>query len=101
MPYSYIWEYRVHPDKVQEFEQLYGPEGGWAELFRQYKGYRQTLLLKDQDTPLRYLTIDIWDSKAAFEAFRAESRDAFSKLDEKGEQCTIVEKSLGDFEISD
>jgi hypothetical protein len=31
--YTYIWEYQVRPDRVDEFERLYGPQGEWSGLF--------------------------------------------------------------------
>ena len=57
-----------------EFEQVYGPEGEWAAFFRRGAGYIGTELLRDIETPGRYLVVDRWESAEAYNAFVAEHR---------------------------
>ena len=52
-----------------EFERAYGPDGEWAEFFRGGRGYVGTELLKDVETPGRYLLIDRWESRDAYNEF--------------------------------
>ena len=41
-----LWTYRIEPGWAALFEAIYGPEGDWAQLFRQAHGYRGTELLR-------------------------------------------------------
>jgi hypothetical protein len=68
--YIYIWEFHVLTRFQDAFERHYGPNGAWAELFRLSPDYIETLLLKDQSHPGRYVTVDRWGSKIAYLTFR-------------------------------
>lgn len=70
--YAYLWEFHVRAESRDEFERHYGPEGSWAALFRRAPGYLGTHLLRDRATDGRYLTIDRWQSEAAYRAFHAQ-----------------------------
>jgi heme-degrading monooxygenase HmoA len=54
---------------AESFEQAYGPEGEWAQFFRDARGYIGTELLRDVETPGRYVVIDRWESSDAYNAF--------------------------------
>ena len=97
-PYVYIWTFEVAPENAAEFERVYGRGGEWVALFRGASGYRSTQLLRDRDRPGRYITIDTWDSIAAFEAFRAANAAAFEALDRQCEALTSGESLVGRFE---
>jgi heme-degrading monooxygenase HmoA len=62
-----------------EFEQVYGPEGEWAEFFKGARGYVGTELLRDVEHPRRYLVVDRWDSREAYNAFVEEHRDDYMR----------------------
>lgn len=96
--YTYIWEFLVEPARVGEFERAYGPDGDWVALFRQAPGYIGTLLLRDPSNPLRFLTIDRWQSAAAYHSFRARFAREFAQLDERCERLTTREASLGHYD---
>lgn len=68
--YAYLWEFQVDPDFETEFVRQYGPAGTWAQLFRQSPDYIETLLLKDNQVPGRYLTLDRWRSETGYLAFK-------------------------------
>ena len=93
--YTYLWEFRIEPASRAEFERHYGPNGVWIELFRQSSGYIETLLLRDRTDPLRYLTIDRWESKEAYEEFRARCSKEFELIDERCAKLTVTETPLG------
>lgn len=97
-PYLYIWKFQVAPDKESEFQRVYGPEGQWVQLFRQGKGYRQTLLLKDLDAPGTYTTVDMWESEAAYKVFKEVFGAEFEALDRACEDLTESEMLVGRFE---
>jgi heme-degrading monooxygenase HmoA len=95
-PFTYIWAYRVPPERVDEFRSLYGPDGPWVRLFRQAPGYLDTVLYRDRNDGARYLTIDRWESEEAFRDFRARFAEDFDRLDSDGEHLTLEETPLGE-----
>ena len=97
-PYVYIWEFQVRTGGESEFELHYGPGGSWVRLFRTAPGYLETVLLRDLTQPQRYLTIDRWESEAAYRAFREASAADFDALDELCEALTVSERELGRFD---
>jgi heme-degrading monooxygenase HmoA len=62
-----------------EFERAYGAEGDWAQFFRSGRGYIGTELLRDVETPGRYLVVDRWESADDYNAFAAEHRDEYMR----------------------
>ena len=60
-----------------EFERVYGPEGEWAEFFRRGRGYVGTELLRDIENPGRYLVVDRWESRDAYQEFVRLHRDEY------------------------
>lgn len=68
MPNNFIviWQYRVKPEKAQEFLEAYGPDGEWVRLFHESPGYIGTELLCDSDNQHTFVTIDRWESARAF-----------------------------------
>lgn len=95
--YTYIWEFQVSAELQAEFEQCYGPDGAWVQLFREASGYIDTLLLKDRVVSGRYLSLDSWQSEAAYLAFREQYSLQYSQLNLACERLTLAEHSLGTF----
>lgn len=93
--FSYIWEYRVRADTEAEFLQHYRPDGTWARLFGRAPGYLGTQLLHDLNEPGRYVTVDRWETEAAFRSFRERFAKEFEELDRRCEALTVHERSLG------
>jgi heme-degrading monooxygenase HmoA len=60
-----------------DFERAYGPDGEWDEFFRGGTGYVGTELLRDVETPGRYLVVDRWESRDAYQAFVDAHRDEY------------------------
>src|SRR5262249_54150459 len=92
-----LWTYRVEPQWADLFEAIYGPDGDWAQLFRQAPGYRGTELLREGDG--RYATIDRWDNGTDFRLFKANFAEAYALLDERCEALTEEEQFIGEFEV--
>jgi len=68
---------------TDEFEKVYGPDGEWAEFFRAGAGYVGTELLRDLEIPGRYLVLDRWESRDAYNAFvEANSDEYMRRVDE-------------------
>jgi len=95
-----VWEFRVKAGKRREFEQVYGPSGAWAKLFRNGKGFIRTELIRNLETARRYLTIDVWDSRETYLRFKRENRAAYGVIDEKCESLTEAERLIGTFQVS-
>lgn len=95
--YSYIWEYIVAADSIDEFEKLYGASGAWVELFRRADGYVRTELHRDRNHPGRYITVDYWASSKDHANFRTYFAREFEELDRFGENLTESESFLGEF----
>jgi heme-degrading monooxygenase HmoA len=109
--FAVIWEYEVNAGAEAAFEALYGAEGAWVALFREYDGYVGTELLRREDGPLperpplerpplqrRYLTIDRWVSAAAYEAFLTAAKPRYAQIDAQGDALTSAEHRIGRFQ---
>lgn len=95
--YTYLWEFLIAPEQLREFRRIYGPGGDWAVLFRQSPGFLETLLLQDAADPLRFLTIDRWESVDAYRDFRARFAREYAALDARCRHLTIRETDLGEY----
>jgi heme-degrading monooxygenase HmoA len=96
--HAVVWSYRVAPGRDAEFERLYGADGAWAQLFRRSTDYLGTDLYRDTRQPDRYLTVDRWTSRAAYEAFLQAARADYAALDARGDALTVEETRLGALE---
>jgi heme-degrading monooxygenase HmoA len=81
-----------------EFERVYGPEGEWAHFFRGGRGYVGTELLRDVETPGRYLVVDRWESRDAYNDFAAANRDEYMRRVDETAFHWSSELRLGTFE---
>lgn len=72
-----VFSYEVR--EPEGFERAYGPEGEWSSFFRRGRGYIGTELLRDVETPGRYLVVDRWESAEAYNAFAAEHREEYMR----------------------
>ena len=95
--FTTIWEYEVPEARRAEFEATYGGEGEWVRLFRRAPGFRETVLLRSVSSPLTYVTLDRWASRAAYEEFRIVHAAAYAALDEVTAGLTLAERHLGTF----
>ena len=91
-----LFQYDARDDA--EFEQVYGPEGEWSQFFRTGAGYVGTELLRDVETPGRYLVIDRWESREAYNAFVETNRDAYMRRVDETAFHYERELRLGTFE---
>lgn len=98
MRYTYLWEFHVDRTRKDAFERHYGPRGPWVALFRQAPGFIETLLLRDPANPLRYVTVDRWQSAEAYRTFRSTFAVSYAELDAHCQQLTTKELALGHFD---
>ena len=95
--YTYLWEFVVESEHVDDFERHYGPQGSWVQLFRQAAGYIDTLLLRDSTNPQRFITIDRWENEEAYREFRTEFSQQYATLDRLCENLAMRETLIGEF----
>src|SRR5205085_7845930 len=77
-----------------EFERVYGPDGEWATFFRTGRGYVGTELLRDLEQPGRYLVVDRWETRDAYNDFVETRREEYMRrVDE-----TAFQLRFGTFE---
>lgn len=93
-----VWKFRPPAGREDDFASAYGPHGPWVHLFAQAAGYRGTSLLRPMDAGGWWLTLDRWESLAAFERFQTELRDQYQALDAKLEGVAGEEVFLGAFD---
>jgi heme-degrading monooxygenase HmoA len=93
-----LWEFCPRPGSEEAFEAAYGPGGDWVRLFRESEDYLGSELLKDRSNPSRYLTVDRWTSREAFEDFRRRHAEEYQRLDDLCSGLTSKEAPLGSYE---
>ena len=91
-----VFSYEVRD--VAGFERTYGPDGDWAQFFAGAKGYIGTELLRDVDTPGRYLVIDRWDSADDYNAFVTENQAEYVRRSDDARFYYDQELRFGTFE---
>ena len=99
--FTIVWRFTIDPESKHRFESVYSPNGAWAVLFARSSGYRGTELLRSKTEPNSYLTIDRWESEAAFEEFRTQFAAQYEALDRECEGLTTSETMIGIFERRD
>jgi ribosomal-protein-alanine acetyltransferase len=95
--FTAVWEFHILPEKRRAFEKAYGPNGDWARLFRRTKGHLRTELLRDPEKLGRYVTLDFWTSRLAFQKFKQQHIVAYRALDRRCKSLTARERKIGEF----
>ena len=94
-----VWEFLVTPGSRDAFVRAYGHDGPWVELFRRADGYRDSLLSEDRERPGRFVTLDVWDSSAAYDSFRQRFSTEYAAIDQACAALTERETPLGMFRL--
>jgi heme-degrading monooxygenase HmoA len=81
-----------------EFTRVYGPDGEWAAFFRRGAGYVGTELLMDIELPSRFLVLDRWESREAYQAFVEAHREEYIRRVDETAFHYDHELRLGTFE---
>ena len=89
--------FRYDARDSDEFERAYGPDGEWAQFFRQGRGYVGTELLRDLEEPDRYLVVDRWESADAYAAFVAEHQVEYVRRSDESRVLYLQELRFGTF----
>lgn len=98
MTYAIVWHYQVRTDRIEDFVAGYGPEGTWARFFRSAEGYLGTELIRC-GTAASCMTIDRWVRKAQYDAFAAQNRAEYDRIDATFGHTTVEETMIGEGEF--
>jgi heme-degrading monooxygenase HmoA len=93
-----FYRYTVHPAQARAFEHAYGPDGPWVALFKRHEGFIRTRLFRQKTEGHVYLTIDVWESKEAYDRFRSENAQEYLRLDTQLAMLKLEELLLGYYE---
>jgi heme-degrading monooxygenase HmoA len=93
-----LWTFDVAADRREAFERAYGPSGDWAMLFARSPDYLGTELLPDPEHDRRYVTVDHWTTREAFEEFRRQWKAEYEALDRACAALTTAETPLGAYD---
>lgn len=94
-----ISEYIVHESSRGQFELVFSRGGAWSQLFSRSPGFRGTSLLLDEESPGRYLVVDLWDTPVDRENALAQTQSAYSELLARMSEWTESKAELGIFKI--
>ena len=94
-----VWEYLARPERVEEFESFYRPDGPWGELFRNCPAFVSSTLMKDLLQPRRFLVADRWTSVEVYEEFKRERAAEYRDLSDRGARLFEREAEIGRFDF--
>ena len=89
-----VWEYDVQEAAWADFEQIYGANGAWAQLFSSSDGFEGTELFSSVSHSGLYLTVDRFRDEASWRRFQVEHREAYLALDAESQRLTVGEREL-------
>jgi heme-degrading monooxygenase HmoA len=93
-----LWEFEVKSGCEQRFQSVYGGDGDWARLFRTDPNFLETRLLRDAVQPNKFVTLDFWESRSAYESFKELNHTAYLAMDRSCQGLTTFERCLGYFD---
>ncbi len=93
-----LWEFDVKSECEELFTSAYSASGEWARLFATDAKFRSTTLLRNIAVPLRFVSMDVWESREDYEHFLQSSGEAYRELDARCEGFTTRERHLSSFD---
>jgi heme-degrading monooxygenase HmoA len=93
--YRLVWEFEARAGRVAEFEQVYSSKGRWTIFFSRSADYLGTDLYKHVGDKHRFVAVDTWRSRTAYENFRKQNAADYAALDEWCRQLLEHERMLG------
>ena len=98
MSHVRVWLFQPAPGRESEFAAAYSGNGVWARLFERADGFVGTRLLAPEESGGPWLTLDEWESRAAFDRFQDDHGEAYRTLDEELAGLTADERFIGAFD---
>jgi hypothetical protein len=98
MSYTRIWRFQAAAGREWEFAAAYGPDGVWAQLFRQSPGYVCTEMARLDPGDI-FLITDRWASRKDWDEFLLAHGDAYHQLDRTCAPLCAMETELDEYEM--
>ena len=96
-----VWQFTIHDNTEEQFEQFYGADGDWTKLSRKSRSFLGSSFLKDLAMPTRYLLVEYWSEMVVYEKHVADFDAQLKALDERRQQFAVSVESLGLFSALD
>ena len=93
-----VWLFQPAPGRERDFAAAYSGQGVWAQLFAKSEAFSGIRLLAADETGGPWLTLDEWNSRAAFDRFTDAHGEAYRELDEELAGLTADEEFIGAFD---
>ena len=94
-----VWQYEIKEESRGRFELAYGPGGAWSILFARAPGYRGTALLRDTQSPRKYMTVDAWDTEEHHRDFLDQHGEEYEAMDAGLSELIDSETRVGAFKL--
>jgi heme-degrading monooxygenase HmoA len=91
-------EFEVKSGCEQRFQMVYGATGEWERLFRTDPNFLETRLLRDPMQTDKFVTLDFWESRSAYESFKELNHAGYVAMDRSCQSLTNFERCLGYFD---
>lgn len=91
-------EFHVKEEHIPAFETEFGSAGTRSETLQKGEGFMSTELMKDGANKRRFITIDRWISKDAYEDFQIEFENESAEVAKLGENMLEKQQLIGAFE---
>ncbi len=95
--YSVIWRYKIREGEKKKFEQEYGKNGTWCQLFSKSNDCLGSLLYKSEDETNTYILIDTWTDRQSYENFLKINSEIYNNLSSNFEDIYESEERIGSF----
>ncbi len=93
-----IFQYYVEPDNDRLFNILNGPKGDWEKFFKKSDFFIDTQLLKDEEQPGKYVTLDMWVSREKFDEHVSQNQGEYDDLCARNAELYSECRLVGNFE---
>ena len=98
MSHVRLWRFVVAAENELRFTAAYGPDGDWARLFAEARGFDRVELWRGEDGS--FMTADHWTSRADFDRFQAGLGERYHALDAELEGLATEELFIGAFDTA-
>ena len=96
-----VWQFTIHENTGDEFEQFYGADGDWTKLSRKSRSFLGSSFLKDLAAPTRYLLVEYWSEMLVYEKHVADFGAQLEALEARRKAFAVNVESLGVFSALD
>ena len=98
MTHVRIWRFQPAAGHERDFAAAYPATGYGHSCSSRSQGFVSTALLAPEEAGGPWLTVDRWQSRAAFDRFQQDHGEAYRALDVELEPLTVDELFIGTFE---